>query len=95
LLDRPLVADVANGATVAPFPQGSYSFAYRKDAIALVNRPQAIGFGSDAYVAYDPETQTALRVEFYRNNNMTTRVSVDTLIGVSVIDKARAFLVFG
>jgi hypothetical protein len=41
LLDRPLVAALADNETMFPGPAGEFNLAFHKNALALVNRPMA------------------------------------------------------
>lgn len=88
LLDRPLEVAVADSAAVNYGPSGAYNFAFHKNAVALVNRPLALplagtgaraasaqwnGLSMRVVMAYDPYAQGHL-------------VTIDTLLGVKVLD---------
>lgn len=88
LLDRPLDATVASGANFFPGPGGSMNVVLHKDAIAFVSRPMRVPAGAigaqGAVVNYDG---IGLRVVMQYDSSVGgTRVNVDLLAGVSVLD---------
>jgi hypothetical protein len=88
LLDRPLVASVANNDPAFPGPMGSFNLALHRESIALVSRPLALppsdtGVKSDIAV----HNSVAMRVVMqYDINAGGTVVNLDILAGVAVLD---------
>lgn len=89
-LNRPLEATVANDAIINVLPEGgSYNMAFRRDAITLVNRPLAPASASVAAATMNANG-VALRVTIgYDQDYMKHKVTVDTLLGVKVLDAAQ------
>lgn len=89
-LDRPLVAAIADGDAVFLGPPGGYNLAFHRNAIALVSRPLALpmpGTGARAGVAN--WNGMSMRVVItYDGNKQGHLVTVDTLLGVKVLDAA-------
>lgn len=96
-LDRPLAAALANTATVNIGPAGDYSFAFLKDAIALVIRPLA-----------PPKPQTGARSAVISYNNLSMRatityngdkqghlVTLDYLAGIKVLNRNFGLVMLG
>lgn len=88
LLDRPLELAVTNSAAVNVGPAGSYNLAFHRNAIALVNRPLALPMtGTGARSGVANFNNMSMRVTFtYDGNKQGTLVTVDTLMGVKVLD---------
>ncbi len=88
LLDRALTETVADEAHINLGPAGAYNFAFHRNAIALVNRPLALpmpGVGARAGIA--SYNGFAMRVVMtYDGNKQGHLVTVDTLLGVKVLD---------
>lgn len=90
VLNRPLDADVGDGLAVNVMPTaGSYNLGFRSDAITLVNRPLAPAApGSGAASVVMDNGTFALRVTIgYDMDIMKHKITVDTLMGVRVLDK--------
>jgi hypothetical protein len=89
-LNRPLEATLADNAVINLLPEGgSYNMAFRKDAITLVNRPLAPASASVAAATMNANG-VALRVTIgYDQDYMKHKVTVDTLLGVKVLDSAQ------
>jgi hypothetical protein len=88
LLDRPLEASIANNDTINPLPGGSYNWLFHRNALALVTRPLAlpmVGTGVRAGIAN--YNNLSMRVTMtYDSDLQGTKVTVDTLMGVKVLD---------
>ena len=97
LLDRPLEENVANGAQVNYGPAGSFNFAFHRNAIALVNRPLALPMpGTGARAAAAQWNGLSMRVTMvYDGYNQGHLVTVDTLLGVKVLDTNLGAVMFG
>ena len=97
MLNRSLDADIADGAGVGLGPEGDYGFAFHRNAVALVSRPLATpppDTGVRSFVATDPRTGLAMRVTMtYDGKAQGTRVTVDFLFGVKVLNKSLGALV--
>lgn len=97
ILDRPLEVAVPDATAVNFGPSGSYNLMFVRDAIALVNRPLATPMaGTGARAAVVNYGGTSMRVVFtYDGNKQGTLVTVDTLMGVKVLDVDRGAIMFG
>lgn len=95
-LDRPLDASIANDALVCVSPTGHYNMAFNRNAIAVVNRPLRLegnGNGvSQAWMATEDEGFSVRVTIGYDMLYKATRVSIDTLFGIQVLDADQAFL---
>lgn len=89
LLDRPLEATVASGATAFPGPGGAICPVMNRDAIALVTRPmEPIDPMEGARSAVANYEGIGVRVVMqYDSSAGGTRVNVDLLAGISVLDE--------
>lgn len=87
-LDRPLENTLANNDVVDYGPAGDYNFAFQRNAVALVNRPLAdIDPMTGVRSARGFANKVSLRVTFsYDGKKQGTRVVVDGLFGVAVLD---------
>lgn len=87
-LDRPLAADVADDATVNLGPAGNYNFAFHRNAITFVNRPMIQPNPQLGVVgAVFSGRNIAIRVTMtYEGKAQGTRVTLDTLCGVQLLD---------
>jgi len=96
-LDRPLEAALSDNDAVNLGPAGSFNFAFHKNALALVNRPLALpipGTGARAGVA--SYNGLSIRVVMtYDGNAQGTLVTVDTLMGVKVLDTLLGAVMYG
>jgi len=88
LLDRPLEATVASGADAFPGPAGALCPVMDKDAIAFVSRPMRVPNSRDgANGAVANYNGVGIRVVTQYDSSVGgTRVNVDLLAGVSVLD---------
>jgi hypothetical protein len=89
LLDRPLEATVASAAAAFPGPGGAMCPVMNRNAIALVTRPMdAIAAEEGARSAVANFNGVGIRVVMqYDSSAGGTRVNVDLLAGVSVLDE--------
>lgn len=96
-LDRALEVALSDNDTVNLGPAGSYNFAFHRNALALVSRPLALpmpGIGARAGVANF--NGFSMRVTMtYDGNKQGTLVTVDTLMGVKVLDTLLGAVMFG
>jgi P22 coat protein - gene protein 5 len=96
-LDRPLEAAISDNDQVNLGPAGSFNFAFHRNALALVNRPLALpipGTGARAGVAN--YNGLSIRVVMtYDGNAQGTLVTVDTLLGVKVLDTLLGAVMYG
>jgi len=97
MLDRPLVADVADDLPVGIGPAGNYGFAFHRNAVGFINRPLAMpraGVGALSFVAsYNGLTMRA--VITYDGEAQGHRVTLDMLAGVAQFDSRLGFPVYG
>jgi len=97
LLDRPLDAAVADNADINLGPSGEVNFAFNRNAIALVNRPLALprtNSGAQGYVAtFNNLSMRA--VIAYDAKAQGHRITIDTLMGVQVLDEDLGAVLFG
>lgn len=86
-LNRPLDADVSTGATAFFMPTGGgYNLAFRPDAITLVNRPLTPA-SAGVIATVQNNGSIALRVTIgYDQRKMMHAITIDTLLGVKVLD---------
>lgn len=89
LLNKPLVAALADDAYLGVGPGGSYNFMFVQDALALVNRPLAMPL-TGALASVQNYNNLSLRVTItYDGNKQGHLVTIDTLLGVAVLDVNR------
>ena len=96
-LDRPLEAALADTNKVNIGPAGSYNFAFHRNALALVSRPLAMpitGTGARAGRA-DLDGFSVRVVMTYDGKSQGTLVTVDTLMGVKVLDQNLGAVMYG
>lgn len=96
-LDRPLVVGISNDDKVNIGPAGNYNFAFHRNAIALVNRPLALPApGTGARAANVMANNIGVRVVItYDGKAQGTRVTIDQLCGVAVLDTALGMILYG
>lgn len=95
LLDRPLEAAVADGATANFGPTGSYNFGFHPNAMTFVTRPlqPATGGPVTATVGYNG---LAMRITIsYDSDYQRHLVTLDMLCGVSVLETGLGAVLFG
>jgi hypothetical protein len=96
-LDRPLEAAISDNDKINLLPAGSYNLGFHRNAIALVSRPLALpmsGTGARAGVANFGGM--SMRVTFtYDGNKQGTLVTLDTLLGVKVLDQKLGAILLG
>jgi hypothetical protein len=97
MLDRPLVAAIADDAAVSVGPAGNYNFALQRNALALVTRPLAIpmeGTGArSAIVAYNGFAMRC--VITYDGHGQGHLVTLDSLAGIAVLELANGAIMYG
>lgn len=97
LLDRPLESSLANDVAINPGPAGDYNFGFHRNALALVIRPlaaPAAGIGvNSSVVSYNGLSMRATLT--YDGVAQATRVTLDMLAGVKVLDEALGVVLFG
>jgi hypothetical protein len=95
MLNRPLVAALADDAVLGVGPGGSYNFMFVKDALALVNRPLALP-RAGALASVQNYNNMSLRVTItYDGKAQGHLVTIDTLMGVAVLDVNRGTVLLG
>ena len=97
LFDRPLEMPIAAGETVFPGPSGCFNLAFHRDSIAFVNRPlQVPNRATGAMGASMSYNDLSLRVVMqYDSKCQGTRVTVDSLSGVALLDRDLGQLFLG
>jgi len=97
LLDRPLENTLADNDIVCYGPNGDYNFAFKKSALALVNRPlMQPEAGTGAQSAIGRFENMSLRVVMtYDGKKQGTRVTVDGLFGVKKLRTAEGGVLLG
>lgn len=89
LLDRPLDAAVTSGGNkVASIPNGSYSFAFHRDAMTVAIRPLApTKAGAGALSAVASANGLTVRAQmWYNGGTQNMQVSLDFLMGIQTLD---------
>lgn len=96
-LDRPLEVAVADTDKANIGPAGAYNFAFHRNAIALVNRPLALPMpGTGARAGTAAYNGVSMRVTMtYDGNKQGHLITVDTLMGVKVLDVLLGAVLFG
>lgn len=96
LLDRPLDSAVADNAEVYPGPAGDFNLAFHRNSLALVSRPLAMPVGGNAMSFVAQHNNVATRVTMqYDIDVQGTKVVVDLLAGIGVLDAALATILLG
>lgn len=89
MLDRPLEAAISDNDAINVSPLGKYNFAFHRNAIALVTRPLALppaGTAQSGIANFEGLSMRA--VITYDGKAQGTRVTLDMLCGVKVLDTA-------
>jgi hypothetical protein len=96
-LDRPLEAAIADGDPVFPGPAGSLNMAFCRDAMALVTRPLAVPNNAMGVLSgYSAYNDIAMRVSMqYDLDAGGTKVNLDMLAGVAVLDPKQCVILLG
>lgn len=97
LLDRPLVAALANSDTVNWGPSGEFAFGFLRNALALVCRPLALPLpGTGALAGTASHNGFALRVVItYLGLNQGHLVTIDCLFGLAVLESKFGSVLLG
>lgn len=97
LLDRPLVASVADADVMGIGPAGAYGFAFHRNALALVMRPLAAPQAGTGALSYTASYKgLSLRVTItYDGVKQGHLVTIDVLCGVKVLNTALGAVMFG
>jgi len=97
LLDRPLEVLLSDDDKAFPGPAGSMNLAFRRSAIALISRPLALPPVSNSVAAANASWDgLGMRVVMqYDSVKGGTRVNLDILAGVEVIDANQAVAFLG
>ena len=86
-LDRPLDGAIADKDVVGLGPEGSYGFAFHRNALALVTRPLALPPAGTAKASNANHNGISVRVVMtYDGKAQGLRVTLDILAGVKVLD---------
>jgi hypothetical protein len=94
LLDRPLEFNLGNNDPLFPVPAGEYNLAFHKHALALVNRPLALPspfLGVQSAGANNGSLSMRIVMQ-YDSKAQGTRVTIDTLMGVALLDESMGVL---
>lgn len=97
LLDKPLVAALADNDNINVGPPGDYNFAFHKNAIALVCRPLAAvrkGIGAESAVINAGGLSMRATIT-YNGTKQGTLVTLDMLLGVAILDTNLGAIMFG
>lgn len=88
LLDRPIEAALTDNDNVNYGPSGSFSLAFHRNAIALINRPIALPrTGTGARSALASHNGLSMRITMsYDGYKQGTLVTVDGLFGIKILD---------
>jgi len=96
MLDRPLVAAVADGANVNFGPPGNYNWAFHRNAIALITRPLATPKPGTALSSVQSHKGLSLRIVItYLGMDQGHLVTVDMLGGVAKLEDKLGAVMFG
>lgn len=95
-LDRPISAGLSANDAVFPGPSGGFNLAFHPHAIALVSRPlalpnSALGVRSGVAAYNDVAMRAAMQ---YDINYQGTRVTLDLLCGVKVLDASLGCILY-
>lgn len=96
-LDRPLTTAISNNDAAFPGPHGSLNFAFHRDALALVSRPLAVPSNAlGVQAAVGQYNDLAMRVAMqYDISSQGTKVTLDMLLGVALLDENLGCVVLG
>ena len=98
-LDRPLqeTNGINNSDAINLLPAGSYNFAFHRNAVALVCRPLALPMqGTGARAGIANFNGLSMRVVLtYDGNKQGTLVTLDTLLGIQVLDQHLGAVMYG
>jgi hypothetical protein len=96
-LDRPLDLAISNSDKINLLPAGSYNLAFHRNAITLVTRPLALPMpGTGARAGIANFGGLSMRVTMtYDGNKQGTLVTLDTLLGVKVLDQKLGSILLG
>lgn len=95
-LDRPLGAEITNGATIGLGPAGEFCFGFHPNAIALISRPLAAppaDLGVRSAVVNFGGLSIRLTIT-YDGNGQGVLVTADLLMGVKVLDTDLGVLMY-
>lgn len=96
LLDRPLVNALADNDLAFPGPAGSLNLAFRPDAIAMVSRPLALPPADLVRASVASWDGFGIRVVMQYDSSVGgTRVNLDVLAGVAVLDTLQCVPLLG
>lgn len=97
LLDRPLETAVVDNQALFLGPNGSYNWAFHRNSVALVTRPLALPMqGTGARAGIANFNNLSMRVVMTYNGTLQgTLVTLDTLLGVKVLDKNLGAVMLG
>jgi hypothetical protein len=97
LLDRPLEVALADNDDAFPGPAGSMNLAFHRESIALVSRPLALPDASlGVRAAVGVHNGVAMRVIMQYDSSLGgTRVNLDVLAGVAILDDDLGCLLLG
>jgi len=97
LLDRNLVANVANNAKIFGMPGGNWNWCFHQNAVGMISRPLAPPrAGTGALSATANMNGTTMRVTMtYDGDAQGHLVTVDLLFGIKVFDANMGFIMYG
>lgn len=97
-LDRPLITALADNAVVHLGPSGKYNFGFLRNAFTMVNRPlpQPRAQTALSRVITDPVNKISIRVTItYDGNKQAHLVTLDTLMGVGILNQDMGVVMLG
>lgn len=97
VLDRPLVAALADNDNINISPPGEYNFAFHRNALALVSRPLAApraGIGAQSAVINVNGLSMRATIT-YNGTKQGTLVTLDMLLGIAVLDAKLGAVLLG
>jgi hypothetical protein len=94
-LDTPLDGDLAEDSNIFLGPEGEYSFAFHRNCLALVTRPLPAPVAPNVASFSASYNGIAMRATIvYDGDYMATRVNLDVLCGVKVLDERMGCVIY-
>ena len=94
-LDTPLVSGLGDNDNIFLGPEGEFSFAFHRNALALITRPLPPPVAPNVASFSANYNNVAMRATItYDSTYMATRVNLDVLCGVKVLDEKMGCVVY-